>query len=102
MRRVTDKYKDDPDVVFLFVNTREKKTEIGSWITKFKTDHNYSFRMLLDSDSKVASSYGCSGLPTKAIIDKDGMIRFMTVGFSGDSELVKELPDMIELTKNAK
>lgn len=102
MQRVMGRYKDDPDVVFLFVNTMEKKNEIQSWITKFKTDHNYPFRMLLDSDSKVISSYGNSGLPTKAVIDKDGMIRFMTIGFSGDSELVSELQDMIELTKNAK
>ena len=102
MRRVMDKYKDDQDVVFLFVNTREKNKDIQSWIAKFKTEHNYSFRMLLDSDSKVVSSYGSIGLPTKVIIDKDGMIQFITMGFSGDSALVSELADMIELTKNAK
>lgn len=102
MRRVMDKYKDDQDVVFLFINTMERDKDIKSWITKFKTEHNYSFRMLLDSDSKVVSSFNSMGLPTKVIIDKDGMIQFTTMGFSGDLALISELTGMIELTKNAK
>lgn len=102
MQRVMDRYKDDQDVVFLFVNTRERDKDIKSWIAKFKTAHNYSFRMLLDSDSKVVDSFRSSGLPTKVVIDKNGMIQFTTIGYSGDEVLVSELPNMIELTKNAK
>ena len=102
MQRVMDRYKDDQDVVFLFVNTRERDKDIKSWIAKFKTAHNYSFRMLLDSDSKVVDSFRSPGLPTKVVIDKNGMIQFTTIGYSGDEVLVSELPNMIELTKNAK
>jgi thiol-disulfide isomerase/thioredoxin len=102
MQRVVDKYKADRNVVFLFVNTMEKEKDVRSWIAKFKKEHNYPFRILLDNDSKVVSSYKSMGLPTKVIIDKNGMIRFTTTGFSGDSSLVSELVDMIELTKNTK
>ncbi|MDH7459962.1 TlpA disulfide reductase family protein [Chitinophagaceae bacterium 26-R-25] len=102
MRRVMDKYETEQDVVFLFVNTMEKDKDIKSWIAKFKAEHNYTFPILLDTDNKVMSSFHSMGLPTKAIIDREGIIRFTTVGFSGDAELVSELTDMIELTKSAK
>jgi thiol-disulfide isomerase/thioredoxin len=102
MQQVVDKYKADQDVVFLFVNTLEKNKDVRLWIAKFKTAHKYSFRMLLDNDSKVVAAYKSMGLPTKVIIDKNGIIRFTTTGFSGDLALVSELAAMIELTKNAK
>jgi thiol-disulfide isomerase/thioredoxin len=102
MQRVLDKYKDDQDVVFLFVNTRERDKDIKSWITKFKAAHTYSFRMLLDNDSKVMDSFKSPALPAKAVIDKDGRMQFTTMGYSGDESLVSELSDMIELSKKAK
>jgi thiol-disulfide isomerase/thioredoxin len=102
MQQVADKYKTDQDVVFLFVNTLEKNKDVRSWIAKFKTAHKYAFRMLLDSDNNVVAAYKSMGLPTKVIIDKNGIIRFTTTGFSGDSILVSELAAMIELTKDAR
>ncbi|MES2109888.1 MAG: TlpA disulfide reductase family protein [Bacteroidota bacterium] len=102
IQHVMDRYKDDHDVVFLFVNTREKNKDIKSWIAKFKTAHNYSFPILLDSDSKVVDFFGSTALPTKVIIDKNGMIQFTTIGYAGDEVLVSELPNMIELAKSAK
>ena len=56
--------------------------------------------MLLDNDDKVVSSFGVSGIPTKYILDRQGKIRFKTVGFNGSSEgLVEELSGMIELAR---
>lgn len=106
MQKALDKYKDDPNVAFLFIDTwenqetMEKRTkEVSEFIAKNK----YSFNVLYDekdaSDSyKVVSAYKVDGIPTKFILDKTGKIRFKSVG--GDSnidKLVSELSTMIEL-----
>ncbi len=109
MQKALDKYKNDPNVAFLFVNTwenqetMEKRTkEVSEFITKNK----YSFNVLYDekdvSDAyKVVTSYKVDGIPTKFILDKLGKIRFKSVG--GDSnadKLVSDLSAMIELAGN--
>lgn len=106
MQKALDKYKNDPNVAFLFVDTwenqetMEKRTkEVSEFITKNK----YSFNVLYDekdtSDAyKVVTSYKVDGIPTKFILDKSGKIRFKSVG--GDSnvdKLVNDLSAMIEL-----
>jgi len=106
MQKALDKYKDDPNVAFLFVDTwedhetlEERKKEVAEFIAKNK----YSFNVLYDekdsSDAyKVVSAYKVDGIPTKFILDKTGKIRFKSVG--GDSnidKLVSELSTMIEL-----
>jgi hypothetical protein len=41
-----------------------------------------------------------SGIPTKFVIDKNGIIRFKAVGFDGsDDKLVTELSTMIDMAK---
>jgi thiol-disulfide isomerase/thioredoxin len=99
MQHVEDEYKTDKEVVFLYINTRERNKDIQSWISDFQKEHAYSFRMLLDKESKVAASFKATGLPTKVIIDKNGSIRFTATAYSGYSALIHELPAMIELTK---
>lgn len=96
---VMDKYKADKDVVFLFVNTMERNKDIRSWNSDFQKEHAYSFKVLLDKENKVSAAYKATGLPAKVIIDKNGMIRFTTSGYSGYSALINELPAMIELVK---
>ena len=106
MQKALDKYKNDPNVAFLFVDTwenqetMEKRTkEVSEFIAKNK----YSFNVLYDekdaSDAyKVVTSYKVDGIPTKFILDKNGKIRFKSVG--GDSnvdKLVNDLSAMIEL-----
>lgn len=109
MQKTLDKYKNDINVAFLFVDTwenqetMEKRTkEVADFITKNK----YSFNVLYDekdaSDTyKVVTAYKVDGIPTKFILDKTGKIRFKSVG--GDSnadKLVNDLSTMIELAGN--
>ena len=99
IQHVMDKYKADKDVVFLFINTMERNKDIQSWISDFQKEHAWSFRVLLDKENRVSATYKGTSLPTKTIIDKNGMIRFTTLGYSGYSVLINELPAMIELAK---
>jgi peroxiredoxin len=55
--------------------------------------------VLLDNDNRVVEQFGVEGIPTKFVIDKEGIIiRFKSVGFDGsDDQLVSELSAMIEM-----
>ena len=56
----------------------------------------------MDNDNKTVADFKVSGIPTKFIVDKNGMIRFKSVGFSGNNDsLVSEIMIMIELADEA-
>ena len=92
MQLAVNKYKDDPNVKFLFVDTWENGTDYLGGVKKFIADNNYTFHVLMDEkgddgrQSKVVTAFGVTGIPTKFIIDKDGNIRFKYVGYSGTPE----------------
>ena len=54
----------------------------------------------MDNDSKVADQFKVNGIPTKFVINKNGVIRFKALGFDGsDDKLVTELSTMIDMAK---
>ncbi len=108
MQKAIDKYKNNENVVFLFINTWEsqetlekRKKEVAEFIEKNK----YTFNVLYDesenNDSNsylVVNNYKVNGIPTKFVIDKDGKMRFRSVGFNGsDDGVVDEISAMIDL-----
>lgn len=106
MQKALDKYKNDPNVAFLFIDTwedHENMEDRAKEVSAFIAKNKYSFNVLYDekdtSDAyKVVSAYKVDGIPTKFILDKTGKIRFKSLG--GDSnidKLVSELSTMIEL-----
>lgn len=96
MQKAIEKYKNDPNIAFVFVDTWENGTEKEKNATNFITEKGYPFRVLMDNDNKVVSNYGVSGIPTKFIIDPKGIVRFKAIGFAGSDEaLVDELSQMI-------
>jgi thiol-disulfide isomerase/thioredoxin len=106
MQTAVSKYKDNPDVAFLFIHTweREEADVATAAAVKYIKENNYSFNVMMDlkdpvnKNNKVVSSFGVSGIPTKFIIDKNGNIRFKFIGFSGGNELaVEEIDAMIEM-----
>ncbi len=98
MKKMQEKFKDDPNVKFLFVDTwqteENKEKNAKDFIAKNKYE---SFHVLMDNEDKVVSQFEISGIPTKFIIGGDGNIKFKSVGFNGEEHLYKELPAMIEL-----
>jgi peroxiredoxin len=107
MQLAVNKYKDDPDVKFLFVDCWETGDNYADGVKKFIADNKYTFHVLLDEkgsdgkQSKVVSAFGVDGIPTKFIIDKTGNIRFKYVGYQGTPEsLVDEVSNMIDMTGN--
>jgi len=109
MQKAIIKYKDNPNVVFLFINTWQNE-ENREQVVKEYMDNNkkYTFNVLLDTKNKVdptqfdvISQYKVEGIPTKFIIDGNGNIRFKAVGFSGSADgVVKEIDMMVALASS--
>lgn len=112
MKMTVDKYKDDPDVAFLFIHTWERGTaEAANKEAKaYLHDNGFDeFHLVMDTKdpethvNKAVSAFGVKGIPAKFVIDKEGNIRFKLTGFSGSNEeAVAELSQMIEMAKAAK
>lgn len=107
MQKAVNKYKDDPNTVFLFIDTWENGSKYIDGVKKFIADNNYTFQVVMDEtgndgrQSKVVTQFNVDGIPTKFIIDKSGNIRFKVVGFDGNADkLVDEVSSMIDLAAN--
>jgi len=104
MQMAVNKFKDNPNVQFLFIHTWEKgEADATAAAKKYIDDNKYSFQVLMDlkdetGSNKVVEGFGISGIPTKFILDKNGNIRFRITGFSGgDDAAVAELSAMIDM-----
>jgi thiol-disulfide isomerase/thioredoxin len=103
MQKMVQKH---PEVVFLFIATQEKPDGALNRVKSFVAKNKYSFTVLMDEQIpgkpgryQAVADYKVTGIPAKAVIDKNGKMRFMTAGFSSDSELINELEAMIDLAK---
>jgi thiol-disulfide isomerase/thioredoxin len=98
MAKALELYKNNDKVRFLFINSWENVEDKKENAKEFLTENNYSFHVLLDTNNKVIEDYRVSGIPTEFVIDKDGNIRFMSAGFSGNTdELVDKVTTMISM-----
>lgn len=109
MQQALTKFKNDSNVVFLFVNTWENTQPAvrQKAVSDFIKQNKYTFHVLMDQHNKsdstqyqVVKDYGVDGIPTKFIIDPEGHIRFKLVGFGGNTDNeVKEISTMIGMLK---
>lgn len=105
MQMAVNKYKDNSDVKFLFIDTRENEKTYKKLVQDYLTQTKYPFHVLFDEvsksgkQSKIAEAYQGLELPTRFIIDKKGYIRFKELGFEnvGNEIAVQKLATMIEL-----
>ncbi len=107
MQLAVTKYKDNPNVKFLFIDTWENGNNYLDGVKKFIANNHYTFNVLMDEkgsdnrQSKVVSTFDVEGIPTKFVLDKNGNIRFKKVGFEGTAESIKdEISAMIEMAAN--
>ncbi len=95
MQAAVNHYKEDEEVVFLFINTWERSADYKEKVKDFIQEKGYDFHVVFDKmDGKDAlvEKYGITGIPTKIIIDKQGKVRFKS---SGSSPVVNEIKDEI-------
>ncbi|MFT7419946.1 MAG: thiol-disulfide isomerase/thioredoxin [Algoriphagus sp.] len=101
MKQAQDKYADNKDVEFLFINTFERvpqdqwKTHVQSFVDK----RNYQYlNPVLDFGNSTALAYGVEGIPAKFCIGPDGTIKHKSTGFMGTADAVYS--EMVEWIEN--
>lgn len=106
MQMLVNKYKNDPNVKFLFIHTWETVKDPKSDAVNYLLTHNLDLPLYMDvkdPDTKknpAVSSFGVKGIPAKFIIDGDGRIRFKASGLVWpDEAAVKELSAMVEMSR---
>lgn len=101
MQKMVNQYKANKKVAFVFINTWENNDDKKKLVQDFITKSQYNFKVLMDEDDKVVTQFKVEGIPTKFIIDGNGMIRFKSVGYnSSEDAMMAELKSMIELAAN--
>jgi len=99
MQKMVNKYKDSSDVKFVFINTWENGEDKEKKAGDFIKTNKYNFQVLMDNDNAVIESFKVDGIPTKFVIDKNGVIRFKSVGYnSNEDKMMAELTAMINLS----
>ncbi len=103
MQKMVDKFKDDDNVAFLFIDTWEQAKDKEKNASDFIASNQYTFQVLMDNENKVVGQFKVEGIPTKFILDKQGNIRFKSVGYGGNNDkLINELTAMISLASEEK
>lgn len=113
MKLAVEKYKNDKDVVFYFVDTEERTEDYKTEVRKYIKDNHFPFQVLFDNKTegakqtgevfdRVAKAFTISGIPQKLFIDKKGNVRFISVGYNGSATaLADDISMLVELTKSA-
>jgi len=95
LQKVYDKYKNNPNVVFMVINTGAGNVidDARGWVKKNK---NYTFPIYFNNDKDIDKKIGFTVIPTVALLDKSGRMQFRTVGFEG-SGMEAKLTQQIEI-----
>jgi thiol-disulfide isomerase/thioredoxin len=104
MNRAVARFKNDPNVQFLFIDTFETAVNSDELARAFLKNNNYSFNVLFDprieKGKSVSQNYNLSAIPVKFVIDGNSQIRFKLTGFTGgDDAAVEEISAMIAIAK---
>ena len=96
MEEAYQKYKNDPDVVFMIVNSgaQNELSDAQNWWGNKK----YSFPVYYNKDRTIGDKLGFNLIPATYIVDQSGNIRFKTLGFEGKG-LARKVSAQIEMLK---
>lgn len=74
------------ELVVLAINAREEVDKVK----QFMQEKGFSFRVLMDKDGAVLNKYKVQGIPTFVLIDREGKVAWVQVGFGGGTEKLME------------
>lgn len=75
-QQMAKKYGEDAHI--LTINLRESEERVRAFMQR----NNYDFTVLMDTDGAVAKAYRVNGIPTFVVIDAQGKIQFVQVGYT--------------------
>jgi thiol-disulfide isomerase/thioredoxin len=104
MQKLVNKYKNNPDVKFLFIHTMEHTPSPKQEAIAYLKNNSYNLDLFMDlKDAKIkanpaAAAFKVVAIPAKFVIDGQGDIRFKLTGFyGGDDAAVAEVSAMVDL-----
>lgn len=98
MQKAQEKLVGREDVQFLFVDTKESGDNKLENAKEFMKKKNYAFYVLMDNENKMSNAFDVNGIPAKFVLDKNGNIRFKSVGYGGNADaLADEVLQMVEM-----
>ena len=71
-------YQDNPDVVFVMINTESKEDKVRKFMKKKK----FKFPIYFPNASLIPRVYESKSIPTTFVIDKDGYIAYKKIGMA--------------------
>ena len=74
MEKLQDRYS--PGMILLAINLAESADQVRSYVSREKIRS----RVLLDEDGTVGNAYQTTAIPMQVIIDRDGIVRNISVG----------------------
>ena len=90
LQKLYDKYKSNPDVIFAVVNVWERVEDRFASVKTFLSKNPYTFPILFDLKDEMVKGYGVTGIPSKFILDKNGIGRFMEVGLAEEQTFIDQ------------
>ncbi len=84
LQQVLDDYKGR-GLEILSLNEGESAEQAGSFIKR----KGYGFHVLLDRDSAIGARYGVRGIPTVVVVDREGIVRWIQVGYLPSDEALR-------------
>lgn len=72
--------KKSGEAVLLAINLTDGRRETKAKVSQFMASNKYDFRVLLDPEGEAADIFSIRGIPTTAVIDRDGVLREQIVG----------------------
>ncbi len=91
MQKLTERYKDRPNVLFLSLNMDENP----GLIEPFMTEHKLTLTAI-PAFSYVTQTLKVYGIPQNWIVDADGVIRLKGVGYDATEKWEKGMMEAID------
>lgn len=93
-QQMLDQFGSDVTVIAVSEDEPEDKDKIGGFAQKT----NVKFPLLWDADKSVAKEYAPPSMPTSFIIDKNGVVRHVHVGYhDGDeAQIAEEIKELLK------
>lgn len=108
VKQAVTHFAGDSNVVFLFIDTREYAADYKALVRKDLAVQQYNFPVLFDEtvpdgkQDKYYAAYRLIGIPTKFIIDGNGIVRYQLTGYNPSltkEEATARLQQLIEKAK---
>ena len=77
----------------LGLNTSERE-DPEKKARNFVAQHALTYPVLLDSEGAAADAYGVRALPTNAIVDREGVLRYLQSGFD-EEQVLKQIQTLL-------